>query len=101
MGKVFLEGYLEVPADRVEAVQAALPDHIALTRAEPGCLAFSVARSPEDPTRFLVSETFADQAAFDAHPGPKSPRTSCGTIRSAPNSGPSTAKYVLQASAVP
>lgn len=67
MGKVFLTGYLEVPADRLEAVQAALPAHIALTRQEPGCLAFSVTRSPDDSTHFLVSETFTNQAAFEAH----------------------------------
>lgn len=67
MGKVFLTGYLEVPTDRLEAVHQALPEHIALSRAEPGCLSFSVTQSPEDPTHFLVSETFADQATFDAH----------------------------------
>ncbi|HWU18372.1 MAG TPA: putative quinol monooxygenase [Devosia sp.] len=67
MGKVFLEGYLEVPPDRVAAVQQALPAHIELTRAEPGCLTFSVTQSPEEPSRFLVSETFTDQSAFEAH----------------------------------
>ena len=67
MGKVYLDGYLEVPLDRIEAVAAALPAHIALTRAEPGCLAFSVGQSPETPTHFLVAEIFVDQAAFEAH----------------------------------
>lgn len=67
MGKVYLDGYLEVPADRIADVAAALPAHIALTRAEPGCLAFTVSQSPEIPTHFLVAEIFADQAAFDAH----------------------------------
>ncbi len=67
MGKVYLTGHLEVPPDRIEAVTAALPAHIALTRAEPGCLAFSVAQSPDNPTHFLVSEIFANQSAFNAH----------------------------------
>ena len=67
MGKVYLTGHLEVPPDRIEAVTAALPAHIARTRAEPGCLAFSVAQSPDNPTHFLVSEIFANQFAFDAH----------------------------------
>ena len=35
-GQVQLTGYLEVPPDRLAAVIQALPDHIALTRAEPG-----------------------------------------------------------------
>ena len=66
-GKVFLDGYLEVPPDRAAAVTRALPDHIALTRAEPGCLAFDVTVASDDPGRFLVSEIFTDRAAFDAH----------------------------------
>ena len=66
-GKVHLDGYLEVPPDRLAAVTAALPDHIALTRAEPGCLAFEVTSSPDYPDRFLVSEVFTNRAAFDAH----------------------------------
>ena len=66
-GKVYLDGYLEVPPERVAAVTKALPDHIALTRAEPGCLAFAVTPSPDQPGRFLVSEVFTDRAAFDAH----------------------------------
>lgn len=66
-GRVFLDGYVEVPPARLAVVTGALPDHIALTRAEPGCLAFTVTPSPDHPDRFLVSEIFADQAAFEAH----------------------------------
>ena len=66
-GRVFLDGYIEVPPKRRAAVSRALPNHIALTRAEPGCLAFSVTPSPDHHDRFLVSEIFADQTAFDAH----------------------------------
>ena len=67
MGKVFLEGYLEVPPDRIAAVREALPAHIELTRAEPGCISFTVEQSADDSTRFLVSEIFADQRAFEGH----------------------------------
>lgn len=66
-GNVHLTGTMEAPADWIAAVRAALPQHIALTRAEPGCLAFDVIQSSDDPTRFIVHETFLDQAAFDAH----------------------------------
>lgn len=66
-GKVRLEGYMDVPHARIAAVVAALPAHIALTRAEPGCLAFAVEQSDIEAGRFVVSELFTDQAAFDAH----------------------------------
>lgn len=67
MGRIRLEGYLEVPSDRMAAVAAALPEHIALTQAEPGCLHFSVTPSPDAPDHLLVSELFIDQAAFEQH----------------------------------
>ncbi|MDX5357057.1 MAG: antibiotic biosynthesis monooxygenase, partial [Rhodobacterales bacterium] len=43
-----------------------LPEHVALTHAEPGCLAFQVTPT-DDPLVWKVAETFADQAAFEAH----------------------------------
>ena len=66
-GRVYLDGYLELPAARRAAVLAALPAHIALTRAEPGCLSFDVVPDPDNAERLLVAEIFTDQAAFDAH----------------------------------
>lgn len=39
----------------------------AATRAEAGCLSFTVHQHPEAPGRFAVYEKFRDQAAFDAH----------------------------------
>jgi quinol monooxygenase YgiN len=53
------------PADAA-LVAAHLPTHIALSRAEPGCLAFDVTPTA-DPMIWAVSETFVDQMAFDAH----------------------------------
>ncbi|OWY15452.1 antibiotic biosynthesis monooxygenase [Thioclava sp. F34-6] len=47
-------------------VHAHLPDHIALTHAEPGCEMFEV-RQGADPLVFTVSERFTDRAAFEAH----------------------------------
>lgn len=67
MPQIRLTGYLEVPADRLEAVLAALPEHVALTRAEPGCVEFSVRQSVTEPERLEVSELFASPQAFDAH----------------------------------
>jgi len=65
---LYLTGFLIcdtlAEADRVSEL---LPDHLRLTRAEPGCLKFEVFRSHEDPTRFAVSEIFRDRANFEAH----------------------------------
>ena len=43
-----------------------LPDHIALSRAEPGCLRFAVTPTA-NPLIWQVDESFANRAAFDAH----------------------------------
>ncbi len=55
-------------ANAIEAdlVVTLLPDHIRLTRAEPGCLSFTVLRT-EDPLVWQVDEAFTDHAAFEAH----------------------------------
>ena len=66
-GTFRLEGYIEVPLERIAEVEAALGEHIALTRAEPGCIFFNVDPCPEVAGRFLVSEAFAGKDAFDAH----------------------------------
>ena len=64
---VTLTGHIDVPPARLEAVRAALPEHIRLTRAEPGCLRFEVTELAEPAGRFAVAEEFADAAAFAAH----------------------------------
>ncbi|MCI2398412.1 putative quinol monooxygenase [Aliiroseovarius subalbicans] len=62
-----LTGHIDVPEDRLDAVTAALPAHVALTHAEPGCLTFEVTPDAAVPGRFIVSESFTNRAAFDAH----------------------------------
>ncbi|MEP5731879.1 MAG: antibiotic biosynthesis monooxygenase [Sulfitobacter sp.] len=64
---VTLTGYLRC-ADAAEAarVSAALEEHIRLTRAEPGCVAFDVMPTG-DPLVWAVAEEFIDPAAFEAH----------------------------------
>ncbi len=52
--------------DEAAAVRAHLPAHIALSRAEPGCLAFEVDPT-DDPLTFDVMETFRTRTDFDAH----------------------------------
>ena len=43
-----------------------LPEHIRLSRDEPGCLSFDVNQTT-NPLIWQVDESFVDQAAFDAH----------------------------------
>ena len=49
-----------------DVVALHLPTHVALSRAEPGCLRFDVWQS-DDPLIWLVAEEFRDRASFDAH----------------------------------
>lgn len=62
-----LTGYIDVPEGRREAIAAALPLHIELTRAETGCVRFDVIPDPEVEGRYNVSELFTDRESFDAH----------------------------------
>ncbi|GAA1480835.1 antibiotic biosynthesis monooxygenase [Gordonia sinesedis] len=67
MTAVSVEGRL-VCADGAEAaiVRGRFRRHVELTRAEPGCLRFDV-DATDDPLVWVVSELFADRAAFDSH----------------------------------
>lgn len=52
-------------ADEAAIVARYLPDHIRLSRAEPGCLRFEV--TPADPLVWQVDEVYADRDSFAAH----------------------------------
>jgi quinol monooxygenase YgiN len=67
MGIVRLSGQLLCATEQDAALVAAhVPTHIALSRAEAGCLTFAVVPTA-DPLIWQVDESFVDQAAFDAH----------------------------------
>jgi quinol monooxygenase YgiN len=34
---------------------------------EPGCRQFDILRDPDDPTKLMLYEVYADEAAFEAH----------------------------------
>ena len=67
MGIVRLSGKVTC-ANAADAALIAthVPTHIALSRAEPGCLSFDVVQTA-DPMVWQVTESFTDQAAYDAH----------------------------------
>jgi len=52
--------------EEAEIVRQFLPDHVRLTKAEPGCISFDVAQT-EDPLVWRVEESFVDKLAFEAH----------------------------------
>lgn len=68
MTPVSLTGRL-VCATRADAdlVEQLLPDHIALTRAERGCLSFAVTRRIDEPLVWDVDELFDGEGSFRAH----------------------------------
>lgn len=66
-GEVRLQGRLICrSAEDAQIVAAHLPEHVRLTRAEPGCLSFTVTPT-EDPLIWHVEERFRDKAAFAIH----------------------------------
>ncbi|MBU1296835.1 putative quinol monooxygenase [Marinomonas polaris] len=67
MSKITLSGHIEVPSEDLDAVLAELPNHIALTHQEAGCITFTVTRDSTNPQRFSVYEEFTDKAAFEKH----------------------------------
>lgn len=67
MSKVTLSGHIEVPTEHLDSVLAELPNHIALTQAEAGCMTFKVTQDSGNPQRFEVYEAFTDRAAFERH----------------------------------
>ena len=66
-GRVRLAGRLVCgSASDIELVQTHLPEHVHLTRAEPGCVSFNLVQS-DDPLIWRVEECFLDKAAFETH----------------------------------
>ncbi len=65
--KIILQGHITVPSNCLDQVRTALPIHIALTRAETGCLVFNVIEDTAQAGHFDVYEEFSSREAFDAH----------------------------------
>lgn len=62
---IFPSGTTASASGEVVTVRSALPEHIRLTRPEPGCLSFEFTETA--PGAFAVSECFADRAALEAY----------------------------------
>jgi quinol monooxygenase YgiN len=65
---IFHTAHLRVREDIVERFRDRLLRHARISLdAELGCHRFDIHQETKDPTLFLLIETYADQAAFDAH----------------------------------
>ena len=64
---IYLAGHISAAEPERAAVIKALPQHIALSRAEKGCLRFDVSQDSQKPSKFHVFEVFDSENAFKAH----------------------------------
>jgi len=64
---VTLEGFIVVPYQDLALVEKELPNHIRLTRQEPGCIKFEISKDSQMMNRFHVYEEFKDQKSFELH----------------------------------
>ena len=53
-------------SEEADIVRTHLPEHIRLSREEPGCLSFNVI-STDDPLIWRLDESFTDREAFETH----------------------------------
>ena len=68
MSQVTLAGFLVCRSlEEADRVSQLLPEHIRLTRAEPGCLRFDILRDNDDPCKFFFCEVYRDEAARLSH----------------------------------
>lgn len=66
-GKKIISAKFQVKPDKVESFLVAFKPLIAGSRAEPGCISYTLYQDPSDRTAFLVFEEWKSQAAIDAH----------------------------------
>jgi quinol monooxygenase YgiN len=65
--KLFIFARFHARENSAGAVEEALRDVLAPSRAEPGCLDIHVFRSTRDPRLFYIHSQWADEAAFENH----------------------------------
>ena len=68
MGAFVLVVTLRIKPENVDRFMAAVKENGKAAReTEPGCQGFDILVDPQDPTRVMLYETYADEAAFEAH----------------------------------
>ena len=64
---VIVTGTVHARADAIDEVLALSREHVARSRAEPGCLEHGVAIDADDPLHLVFFERWTDRAAIGAH----------------------------------
>jgi quinol monooxygenase YgiN len=64
---IIITGSITAKPEHVDEVRELSLAHVRRSRLEPGCLSHAVHIDVENPLRFVFFETWADQAAVDAH----------------------------------
>ena len=64
---ILVIGSLTAQAGRYEEALALSQEHVARSRAEPGCVAHAVHRDTENPNRLVFVEEWLDQASLQQH----------------------------------
>jgi len=64
---VIVAGTLEVDPDQRETFLAGRIDAMRTSRAEPGCLEYTLSADPTDPRRVMLFERWARREDLDAH----------------------------------
>jgi len=65
--KKIISAHVFIKPDKVDAFLAATKDLIEKSRAEEGCISYSLYQDPQDKTKFLFFEEWKNQAAVDFH----------------------------------
>ena len=68
-GKKLIGARLQVKAEKVDEFVAAAKSCITASRAEPGCLSYTLLQDPYDKTTFFFFEEWKNQKAIDEHFG--------------------------------
>lgn len=66
-GKKLIAAKVFVKADKVDVFIAASKSILAASRAEPGCISYTLYQNPHERTSFFFFEEWQDQAAIDFH----------------------------------
>ena len=64
---LIVTGSIAARADTIEDLRQASLEHVARSRAEPGCLEHGVSLDANDGLRLVFFERWTDRAALDAH----------------------------------
>jgi quinol monooxygenase YgiN len=64
---IIVTGTLQARADTIDELRRLSLEHVARSRAEPGCLEHGVAVDANDGLRLVFFERWSDRAALDTH----------------------------------